>query len=109
MRRLDAILSESRKSVSSKSKLGKTEKSTARRTCTAERKTSTEAENEQASSRSSTTDGTGINITKITLIAATGSERSLHSFNSLPAKPVVVVPGLEDAGTIAVALMASPW
>src|ERR1700721_701889 len=98
MRRLDAILNEGRYTVSSKAKHGKTEKSTARRTWTAERKTSTEAENEQANSRSSTPDGTGINITKITLIAATGSDRSLHSFNSLLARPGVVVPGWEDAG-----------
>src|ERR1700742_6925 len=110
MRRLEAIFSESRKSVSSSSRLGKTEKSTAFFTCTAERKTSTDAENEHASSRSKMIDGTGISMTKITLMAAIGNERSLLSFprrsRKLPLFAFAL--GADDAGTTAVELITSP-
>ena len=73
MRRLEAMFSESRKRVSSSSSVGKTESSTARRICTAERKTMIEAAMESASRRSSTAAGSGTSMTKITLIAAKGS------------------------------------
>src|SRR5277367_984287 len=109
MRRLEAIFSDNRKSVSSSRRLGKTEKSTARRTCTAERKTRTEAEKEHASKRSSTNDGTGISITKMTLMAPTGSERFLPSFSKRLARlSAAAVPAGEDRETTAAELMTSP-
>ncbi len=77
MRRLEAMLSESRKRVSRSSSVGKTEKSTALRTCTAERKTSTEAAIEQASNISMRKAGTGTSITKMMLMAPIGRASSL--------------------------------
>src|ERR1700734_1557335 len=75
MRRLEAIFSESRNN-GSRSSVGKTESSTARRICTAERKTMMDAAIESASNRSRPAAGNGISITKITLIAASGSTYS---------------------------------
>src|SRR5215813_11914161 len=109
MRRLEAIFRDHRKSGSNNNMLVNTEKSTARRTCTAERKTRTDAEKEQANKRSSTNEGTGISITKMTLMAPTGSDRFLPSFNSRLARlsAVTELAG-GDAGTATVELMASP-
>ena len=73
MRRLEAMLSERRKSVSSKSRVGNTESSTARRICTAERKTMTDAAIESASRKSRPAAGTGTSMTKTTLMAAMGN------------------------------------
>ena len=72
MRRLEAMFSDSRKSVSSSSSVGKTDSSTARRICTAERKTMIDAAIESASRKSSPAAGSGTSMTKITLIAASG-------------------------------------
>src|SRR5579883_2180761 len=104
MRRLEAIFRDRRKSVSSRSRLGKTEKSTALRNWTAERKTNTEAENEQANRRSSTAAGTGTSMTKRMLMAATGSHRSFPA----PARRAILPCTREDfpaAGTAADALI----
>src|ERR1700761_5089163 len=76
MRRLDAMFSDRRKRVSSSSTVGKTEKSTALRTCTADRKTSTAAAIDRPSNRSRTSAGSGISMTKTMLIAPIGSANS---------------------------------
>src|SRR5208337_4641018 len=73
--------------------VGNTEKSTALRTCTADKKTSTDIPIEQASNRSITKAGTGTSMTKMTLIAPIGRERSF----SIPARflPRSELPGSE--------------
>ncbi len=76
------MLSARRKSVSSKSSVGKTLSSTARRICTAERKTTIEAAIEIASSMSRPTAGSGTSMTKITLMAARGSAYSRSRFRN---------------------------
>src|SRR6266568_6319399 len=76
MRRLEAMFRDTRNSVRSNNKVGNTESSTARRICTAERKTIMEAAIERANKKSSANAGNGISITKITLIAPRGSRYS---------------------------------
>ena len=76
MRRLLAIFKASRKSVSNNNKVGKTLNSTARLICTAERKTMIDAAIESESRKSSAQEGSGTSMTKITLIAASGSTYS---------------------------------
>src|SRR5260370_127806 len=66
--RLEARFNDNRNSVSKSSSVGNTEKSTARRTCTAVKNTITEAVIEEASKISSTTLGTGIIMTNTLLL-----------------------------------------
>jgi Tfp pilus assembly protein FimV len=96
MRRLDAIFSDRRNSVSSSNSVGNTEKSTARLSCTADRNTRIEAAIEQASSMSMTKAGTGTTITNRTLIAATGNTRLRSALIPPPgaAVPKVIAPAL---------------
>ena len=72
MRRLEAILSESRQSVNKSSSVGKTDNSIARRICKAERKTTIAEAIDSASKKSNTMAGTGISMTKIRLMAPIG-------------------------------------
>ena len=83
--RLLAIFSESRKSVSSNNNVGKTLNSTARRICTAERKTTIEAAIDKLSRKSSAKAGSGTSITKITLMVTIGSTYSRSRFKNDPA------------------------
>src|SRR6201994_3776257 len=106
MRRLEAMFNERRKSVSNSRTVGKTEKSTALRTCTADRKTSTAAAIDSPSSKSSTSDGSGTNITNPMRLPAPGNanSRAVISHRAQAGRPALFFvgapPGELPAGAV---------